>query len=172
MQDCRGCVSVQGLVVLAVGVRTGTRSAWLALPCCSRSPSVQQRALLRHALWDGDQILQWPRSALPHEEGAALALEDCAGKEGLRRVPTRVLRFFVQQRKEVLPSELAVVAPSSFSGVQLGSLCPTKPASRFHPVRDHWILVSGAGYQGQTQSGVPGWGLHEGKGPDTSVADA
>lgn len=51
--------------------------------CGSRSPPVQQRALLCHALWDGDQILQWPRSTFPHEEGAASALEDCAGKERL-----------------------------------------------------------------------------------------
>jgi len=97
-------VRVQGLVVLAAGVRTGTRNAWLSLPCGSRSPPVQQRALLRHALWDGDQILQRPRSALPHEEGAALALEDCAGKEGPGGVPARALRFDIQQREEVLPA--------------------------------------------------------------------
>ena len=163
---------VQGLVVLVVEVKTGTRNAWLLLPCGSRSPPVQQRALLRHALWHGDQILQRPRSALPHEEGAALALEDCAGKERLRGVPTRVLRFDVLQRKEVLPWELAVIAPSSFCGVQPSSLHPTKLTPRFHPIGEHWILVSGAGYQGRTQSKVPGWGLHERKGPDPSIVDA
>lgn len=70
-------------------------------------------------------------------------------------------RLVVWQGKEVLHSELAVVAPSSFSGIQLSSSHPIKPISRFHPIGEHWIWVSGPGYQGETQSKVSGWGLHE-----------
>lgn len=61
----------------------------------SRSPSVQQRALLCHALWDGDQVLQWPRSTFPYEEGAAFALEDCVGKgEDVGWVSVCVLQLY------------------------------------------------------------------------------
>lgn len=59
---------------------------------------------------------------------------------------TCILWFDVQQRKEILLSELAVIAPSSFSGVQLSSLCTIKATLRFHPIEEHCILVSGAGY--------------------------
>lgn len=132
---------VQGLVMLVIGVRPGMRNSWLMVPCGSRSPPVQQRTLLRHALWDGDQILQRPRSALPHEEGAASALEDCAGKEGPWDVGG-VVWYLAEEG--ILPSELAVIAPSSCCGVQF---C-FKPDPRFSPLRKHWILVSGAGYEG------------------------
>lgn len=59
---------------------------------------------------------------------------------------TCILWFDIQQRKEILLLELAVIAPSSFSGVQLSSLCPIKATLRFHPIGEHCILMSGAGY--------------------------
>lgn len=48
-----------------------------------RLSSVQQRAHLCHAFWHGDQVLQWPRTPLPHEEGSSAAVEEHTGERGI-----------------------------------------------------------------------------------------
>lgn len=121
------------VMVPVAGMRTGMR---LLLPCGSRSPPVQQRALLCDALWDGDQVLQRPRSSLPYEEGAAPALEDCAGKEKLWSAGMCLV--------------VCQSAGEGSSALRAGCNCSVlfsqvvRRSPRFHVIGEHWIVVSGA----------------------------
>lgn len=58
----------------------------------SRFTSVQQRADLCHALWNGYQVLQRPCPTLSHEEGVAAAVEEHTGERGNRSRLLLVLR--------------------------------------------------------------------------------